>query len=305
MTSSLLLALLVSWLPATTPCPGPAPTPSPCVAVVICCDNRNACGHPDTCAPTLPSQCPAVTTEPTTAAFLPETPPEVALARVKPVPATPPLDAGATELALFTTARTLPRGGTLLELSALGVPGALPESLVDVIGVKLGLTDRAQLGFRTSLRLLSDVEDKPWVQLIVLLGGLNFKYRIWSEGVHSVAFNYVFPYTELIWSSHADGNSFSFAAGTSLITWFRMFANYEPHDFFVRTGGAWRLSKSVRFVTEAGMYLMFDDTDTVLFASGGLRFGGRHVYLDVFAGLVGVPGHGGGPVGGLTLGWQP
>jgi hypothetical protein len=304
MTSSLFLTLLITWLPTNTPGPCPPPTPTPCVTVVVTCDCGAACGVQNPCAPAPRPVCPPAA--PPAAAPTPEAPPEIQLTRPKPSAPAPRLDAGATELALFTTARTLPRGGTLLEMTALGVPGELPEGFIDVIGMKIGLTDRAQLGFRTSFRMLHEFEEKPGVQLLLLLAGLNFKYRLWSDGVHSVALNYVFPYTELIWSSHADGNSFTFAAGTSLATWFRMAEEYEPHDLFVRAGGSWRLSKSMRFVAEAGMYMMeFEDPDTVLFTSAGLRFGGRHAYLDVFVSAVGIPGHGGGPVGGVTLGWQP
>jgi hypothetical protein len=191
-------------------------------------------------------------------------------------------------------------------MSALGALEILPEGSLDVVGVKYGLSERAQLGFRTSFRLLTELEDKPEAQVLMMLAGLNFKYRLWSDGVHSMAFNYVFPYTELIWSRHDRGDSFTFAAGTSLVTWFRMLAENEPNDFFVRAGGSWRLSESVRFVAETGLYLLeLDKWGSILFATAGLRFGGRHAYLDVFLGGVGVPGSGGTPVGGITLGWQP
>ncbi|MBU1068782.1 hypothetical protein KJ975_04355 [Myxococcota bacterium] len=303
MSNYLILTTLFSWMTTTTPCQDPpVQTPAPCVTIVVTCGAGSVSGTPGACDTNRdPVRDPAV---PPSVVTLPDTPPEILLSRKRETPVAPPLDAGATELALFTTARTLPRGASLVETSFLAVPEGLPEAWVDLVGVKIGLTDRAQLGFRTSLRLMSSIQDDPLGLFAAGLIGLNFKYQLWRKGEQSLAFNYVFPYTELVWSRHTRDGSYTLAVGTSLITLAESLAGEHHRDAFLRAGVVRRLSRTVRLVAETGAFHYFTDPESAVFGSAGLRFIGDHAYLDAFAGLAGEPGDDGGVFLGMALGWQ-
>ncbi len=302
MSNCLILTTLISWM-TTTPCQEPpVPTPAPCVTVVVTCGAGSVSGNPGACdTDRAPVQAPAV---PPSVVTLPETPPEILLTPRTVTTAATPLDAGATELALFTTARTLPRDASLVETSLLALPEGLPEAWVDLVGVKIGLTDRAQLGFRTSLRLMSTIEGDPLGLVAAGIIGLSFKYQLWRKGEHSLAFNYVFPYTELVWSRHTQEGSFTLAAGTSLLTVAESLDGDPHRDAFLRAGVVRRLSRTVRLVAEAGAFQYFTDPETGMFGSAGLRFISDHTYFDAFAGLAGEPGDDGGLFLGMALGWQ-
>ena len=268
------------------------------VTRVVTCDGPRQAPHtPDSPAAPDPAE-PPVLDE----GALPETPPEILLTKWKRPTAETPLHAGATELALFTTARTLPRGATLVEAAVFGIPQGLPEAWVDVVGVKVGLTERSQFGLRTSLRLLTVAIDNPLELLAAGIVGLSYKYQIYREGEHSLAFNYVFPYTELVWSRHHADGSFTLAAGTSLLS---LFAVDDHRDVFLRAGFACRLALGLHLLLEAGVFQVLEDPETLGFGSVGLRLGdGGSPYLDAFLGVLGEPGQGHGVFAGLALGWQ-
>ncbi len=203
---------------------------------------------------------------------------------------------GATELALFTTARTLQKGTRQVELSAFFVPRFMPEAAVDVLGVKKGLTESAQLGFRTSLRLLSELHD-PEEMIVAALMGISYKHQLARSGSASLAFNYVFPYTELIYTVFDGSSSFTFAGGTSLISLMALAVDEDYRDFFLRGGVFARLNTGMALIVEAGTLLSMEASEPLFFANAALRIGGDSFYLDLMGGVTPVAGYGGVTIG--------
>jgi len=209
-----------------------------------------------------------------------------------------PAPAGTTELALFTTARTLPRNTHLIEMSIFGVPQAMPEAAISLVGFKSGLTDRLQVGFRTSPDLLFGLTDhEGGLMVVAAIVGVNLKYQLYKSKDSSFSFNYVFPIVELVYSSFNGPNSFTMAGGTSVISLLMSSSEEQYRDFFVRTGFQKRLSPGLTMVLEAGFYEMLPNSDALAFVNAALRIGGDSIYLDLMAGATNYWGF-----GGVTLG---
>jgi hypothetical protein len=200
-------------------------------------------------------------------------------------------------------ARGLARIGQQGGLSVVQDPAeasmaAMPEAAISLVGFKSGLTDRLQVGFRTSPDLLFGLTDhEGGLMVVAAIVGVNLKYQLYKSKDSSFSFNYVFPIVELVYSSFNGPNSFTMAGGTSVISLLMSSSEEQYRDFFVRTGFQKRLSPGLTMVLEAGFYEMLPNSDALAFVNAALRIGGESIYLDLMAGATNYWGF-----GGMTLG---
>ncbi len=216
---------------------------------------------------------------------LPGTPPEILLQPIVRIPEVTVV-AGHTELPLFTTGKTLPKGNFLFELSGLAVPYAMTEgAFLDFFGMKIGLTDRLQLGYRNSLRLMGDKHSGNAPEYIAL-AGFQLKYQLYQGENASVALNYLFLCTELVFSWHSYWGSFTLGTGTSAYSIAKLVADKRPMEAMVRAGLQLRFSQHISLISELAQLLEPGSTDLGI-VSLGFRYHRKNWYLDV-SGFLGL-----------------
>ncbi len=198
-----------------------------------------------------------------------------------------------SELALFSTAHTLPAGMSMLQGGIFHYQPILKKwgVLGDFLLFKHGWSDRLQVGICTipsvAGELLKWVPSEKEAVPVILglhLGCLHLKYKFFESGNFSMAINAYTPVSEWVGTYRHGNLTFSLAAGTSTLSLYTLYKYRILHGAMVRGGLHWQAFGPLGFTLEGAIGCAFE----LCHAGGGagLRLGKGSVHWDVSWGII-------------------